>query len=291
MVDNITVWTDWDCIDMEGDFAKVGTLSLVPYISPITNEIERYVKDYNNLRFVLNGSRLSISNSLHKFYKRNNYTDFSFSEIKSAIKNIESLTGISASHFNIAKLEFGLNIIVGKVQNYYLTRFIDYKGKEFDKMKNKACQYGVKAQLTEYALKVYDKSEQVKRVDRVKVQENLMRIEIQYFRKRRVPLISTLADLTIKENYSGLLDEMLSILSKVNFSDEADFRDVRSRDREMYFAGQVCRFWEIEKEVNKETYKKKKRRYREIQKKVKKENLLDEFRPIIVDKFNYLIDN
>src|SRR5688572_20689289 len=61
--------------------------------------IKKYIGDYKELRFELENENLSVSNSLHKFYKGNNYTDFSFTEIKAAISELCNFLQMEAKDF------------------------------------------------------------------------------------------------------------------------------------------------------------------------------------------------
>lgn len=293
MFDNVSFVTDIDNISIDKDEQGnliVGKVTLVPIPCPRTGEIIKYQGIFKNLRFTLKAGKLNIENSLHKFYKGNNYSDYSFSELMKTVNQIEKFTTIKAKELNIKKLEFALNIITDKPAYQYLPMFSDFKHKEYDKMKSNAFWYGIKYVFTEYTLKIYDKSEMVKRTESINLNQNILRFEIQYTRNRRLPSINTLADLINKEKIECLFEELINQVEKLNCIGDEDFSDISSRDREMYFAGQNGRFWDIEKELNRNTVKDKRKRYRAIQHKISKRNMIEEFAEKLKYKYKQLIE-
>lgn len=296
MIDNIKNIADVSnvpkYIDNDGNFI-IGKLTLFPIIDPKTGDVVKYQLILQNILFTYYHREeiLTFSNSLQKLQKGNNYSDFSFLELQEAIKKIEKLTGINAKYFEVKKLEFALNIETDEKPHQYLPMFSDYRGKEFDKMKSNAFWYGNKYILTEYALKIYDKSEMIKRSEGISLDLNILRFETAYSRARKVPSIQTLADLKDKRKIKLLFIELINQVEKLNCIGNEDFSNVPSRDREMYFAGQNSRFWIAEKQLNKNTAKDKKKRYRDIQQKVAKKNLIDEFTEKLKQKFDQLIQS
>lgn len=279
------------CFSSDGNIT-IGKTTLVPILCPKARTTTKHQALVKNLLFTLKGDVLIISNSLHKFHKGNNYSDFSFLDLQVMIREIENLTGINAEYFEIRKLEFALNIETINKPYLYLPMFSDYKGKEFDKMKTKTgFWYGNKYKLSEYALKVYDKSEMIKRNEGIKLELNLLRFETEYSRVRKIPNIKTLADLKNKDNLQIIFNELINQVERLNCIGNEDFSNVSSRDREMYFAGQASRFWIAENMLNKETAKDKKKRYKAIQQKVSKKNLIEEFTKKLKQKFSQLIQS
>lgn len=293
MFDNSSFVTDISNISIDKDGQGnliVGKISLIPILCPRTREVTKYQTIFKNLRFTIKANSFIIDNSLHKFYKGNNYSDYSFFELVETVDQIERLTNIKAEDLNVKKLEFALNIITDKPAYKYLSMFSDFKIKEYDKMKSKAFWYGIKYVFTEYTLKIYDKSEMVKRTESINIYQNILRFEIQYIRNRRLTSINTLADLINKEKINSLFQELIEQVERLNCIGNENFSEVSSRDREIYFAGQNERFWITEKDLNRNTAKDKRKRYRIIQQKISKRNMIEEFAEKLKHKYNKLIE-
>ena len=292
-VDNITCVADVTGVRKsltEENYLRIGKLTLIPIPCPKTGEIIKHQTIIKNLLFTFKENHLIVSNSLHKFFKGNNYSNFSYSELIKSIEKVEGLTGICSRQFEIKKMEFAVNITTEKPPHQYFPMFSDFKGREFDKMRSKAFWYGVKYHFTEYALKVYDKSEMVKRTERIAMNQNLLRFEIEYKKSRIIPHVKTLSDLKNREKIKGLFDELVKQVEQLNCEGSEDFSNINSRNREMYFAGQNSRFWKVEKGLNVNTAKSKKRKFREIQKRISPKNLISEFTDELEVTFNWLIN-
>lgn len=274
--------------DREG-FLYLGKLKLAPVIDKRYYHISKYQTIVENLLITINDSEISVSNSLHKLIKGNNYSDFTFLELLNAIEIIEDITGISSNEFRLKKLEFAINIETSKPAYEYLETFSDFKGKEYDKMRWGGFWYGIKYFFTEYALKVYDKTEFAKRKDKEIADKNILRFEIQYNRQRKIPIVNTLSDLKKIENLKALFQQFIETVGKINALGSEDFSKISNRERELYFAGGNSRFWKVEKETNRNTAKDKRRKFRIIQQQIIPKNLMGGFENDLTEKFDLLI--
>lgn len=293
MLDNIKIVAPLNEIGklrQDGDgFTYLGKLKLAPVIDKRYYNISKHQTIFENLLITIDDSEISISNSLHKLVKGNNYSDFTFSELLKAIELIEDITGIAAKEFTLKKLEFALNIETSKPAYKYLEMFSDFKGKEFDKMRWGAFWYGIKYFFTEYALKVYDKTEFAKRKDGETTGKNILRFEIQYNRQRKIPIVKTLSDLKNSENLKALFKQYIETVDKLNAIGNEDFSKISNRERELYFAGGNSRFWMVEREANRHTAKDKRKHFRKIQQEIIPKDLITGFVTDLTDKFNLLL--
>lgn len=224
-----------------------------------------FESEYKDLRVVLYYDKIELSNSLHKFYKGNNYTDFTHSELVSAIAEICIKFEIEAKCWEIKKMEFGFNIKTPQPANEYLDLFLEYKGKEFEKMKHKQNNYGRKCFMSEYALKVYDKSYQCKVVDSIAISSKLLRVEFFYNQKRKLPKqIKSLADLLDREKIKGLYKDLSEAFAKVIYNDEVDFSDSNDEERMLFFASIHPNYIKVEEGINKSKTTAMKKRIRQL---------------------------
>lgn len=277
--------------EMEYNFIKVGDLKLIEQRNSMNFDYVKYVRKYKNLNFTVIGSELTISNSIHKFINGDNYSDFTYSNLIQFVFEIEELTKIPSDKLFIKKLDFSLNIEVEKKPYQYLPLFETYKNKEFDKMKSQSFWYGIKYIFNEFNVKIYDKNAETKRQNLINLPKNILRMEIEYKRKRIVPKVGTLKELLIKDNIIFIYKDFIKRMSKIELKNDikvANFKN--SRDREIFFAGKNPYFWQMEKALNINTYKDKKKRYNSIKKEVEQNNLMNEFIEQLELKFQQLIN-
>lgn len=214
--------------------------------------IKGFESEYKGLRVILYYDKIQISNSLHKFYKGNNYSDFTHSELTNAIQGICQMFEIEAEYWEIKKLEFGFNIFTLKPAKEYIALFLKYKEREFEKMKHKQIDYGRKCFLSEYALKIYDKSLQCKVMNSVKISDKILRVEFCYNQRRKLPKqIKTLADLMDKDKFKELYKDLNEAFTKVIYNDEVDFTNSTNEERILFYASLNPDFIKVEEQINK----------------------------------------
>ncbi|MEJ8590335.1 hypothetical protein JSO54_03685 [Riemerella anatipestifer] len=214
--------------------------------------LKGFESEYKGLRVILYYNKIQISNSLHKFYKGNNYSDFTHSELTNAIQEICQIFEIKAKCWEIKKLEFGFNILTLKPAKEYIALFLEYKERKFEKMKHKQTDYGRKCFLYEYALKVYDKSLQCKAMDSMRISDKTLRVEFCYNQKRKLPkLIETLADLMDKDKFKELFRDLNEAFAKVIYNDEVDFTNSTNEERILFYASLNPDFIKVEEQINK----------------------------------------
>ena len=295
MLDNLKIvasFSDFNLLQKDNSgFIYLGKLILVPVIDKRYYHITKYQTVIENLLFTITENEIIITNSLHKFIKGNNYSDLTFSELLNAIELIEEITGINAKEFIIKKLEFAINVITPNPAHQYLERFSNFKGREYDKMRIGAFWYGIKYFFTEYCLKIYDKSELIKRKDKENINKNILRFEIQYNRSRKIPIVSNLSELKDPAILKEMFKEFIETIKSIKCNGEEDFSLITPRERELYFAGEVSRFWNVEKALNRNTAKGKIAKYRKIQNKIVPKDLMAGFVNSITEKFNQLIED
>jgi hypothetical protein len=131
--------------------------------------------------------KLTIDGSLHKYFKGNNYDDFTFSEIQKALDKLNADIGIPLEEAQLLKLEVGVNIQVIHYCKRYWDILIDYKGKnkllEMTPLTGTSKIAGKKLTLTVCTQKYYDKKWDARKKDKIStkaskvIPDNLLRIE------------------------------------------------------------------------------------------------------------------
>ncbi len=215
-------------------------------------KLRGFESDYKGFRVFLCYDRIELSNSIHKFYKGNNYTDFTLSELMDAINTICVKFGIEANRWEIKKLEFGFNILTLKKADHYLDLIYQYKNREFEKMKAKHITYGKKCFMSEYAIKIYDKHLQTKIAYNIIIPENTLRVEFCYNQKRKLPKqIKFLSDLQDKEKFKELYNDLNEAISKIIFNDEVNVSNSTKEERVLFFASFNSKLLKVEERINK----------------------------------------
>lgn len=151
-------------------------------------EVIHYSAQLDNLFVKLIGAKLLVMNSWHKFYKGNNYSEFSWLEMQDCMKVLEDYFGEEFWDSRISKLTVGLNIVcdAGK----FVERLISYKGNPMEPMRprNSRAIYGKRFASTYYNVKVYDKQFEVLKDSRIHI-PNTLRVEkemnMNYFQGRK----------------------------------------------------------------------------------------------------------
>lgn len=273
------------------DIICFGQLQFVAVRRPVEPfEISHYATEYKNLYLQIRNEKLYVSNSLHKLYKDNNYSDFSYSEIVESIDIIEEITGVTATKFTVSKLEFGVNIQLETNVNSLLNCVKTYKKRyAFKDMDRGSKTYGKNCELTEYKMKLYNKTFQVKAVDKISIPDNILRIEIVYHKNRIIPNIKTLEDLRNPQKLIGLVERTKKYFRDITIEGEKDFSNVKKEDRAYYFAGLNYEYWSVEKTMNKDKGKSKKKTFDRLCSEVTKVSYKAELLKSMEQKFNQLL--
>ena len=267
-----------------------------PFIWKGINFIPKYSKElfvigyagvYNGLRVtLLPCKKIRIENSLHKFYKHNNYSDFSSSEICKAVNIVCSKFSIAAEFWEIKKLELGFNIQTPQAASSYIPLFHSYKGVFFNKVMYGNKLHEMKCFLTEYAIKVYDKTEQLKRQEKLNIEKDILRIEICYNKKRKLPKeIETLADLKNSNKIKLLYEDFESMIKKIVFYEGYNLTGASFEDRCLLLASLNSDFWKVNKDLNKRKTKAYKEKLKVLREKYFKKELKQFLLKLLKDKY------
>jgi len=153
-----------------------------------------------------------LTNSIHKFYLHYNYDDFYLSDAKDAFRELSDILGIDVFTGTIKQIEYGCNIPVEN-KKLLLNSLVSYKCKDYAPMLDKGKRYGSKCTFIQHALKLYDKSFQVKKQDGITIDPALCRWEaavnyMQHLHKRGIA-IHTVADLVDYEKAQYLVNDLI----------------------------------------------------------------------------------
>ena len=196
MIDNITISIDAKMpvgVFVGNNAVEFNEKLFIPKFS-IFGDVTEYSTKYKKLyiKFKPASNKLIIVNSLHKFCHGNNYSDFTLTELHDVVEELSD--GLSHDIFGgeIKKIECGCNIHVPDATAAY-QQLKSYHGKSYQPEWHNGKPYGATCRSTNYVIKAYDKTIQVKAVDKVKIPDNLFRFEVKTtcmdaLHKRKMPI-------------------------------------------------------------------------------------------------------
>lgn len=181
-------------------------------------EIVAYYSHLNNLKLWLRGFEFTIINSLQKFYCNNNYSPFTYSQAKEAIYYLTAHFNFDLSTAIVKKIAVG-TVIDAFPEDTFKT-WEQYKSVNPSQMKNKTKVYGLNFKATNYNIKGYDKTYQVKAENGIELLKSVIRFECEAYanyynkRKSKIPVFK-LMDLADNSIFSQLALDLLEIYSNI----------------------------------------------------------------------------
>ena len=264
---------------------------------PIQNKkafVIGYKTELQNMHLKLYGSELQIENSLQKFFMGNNYQDFTFSQVLTALDTLNNNLPIDLYKSTLLRIDVGL--VINHDTEQETKRWLDYKSTLALPMIRKNVIYGSEFRKREYRFKAYDKTFEADKNSGVKLNEQLMRVELQgnhrYFNNRKNPIgIYTVQDLIDHMKYQLLADELLSFYKGINKKTNHDFSNWSTKETRLYGYLNYVDTAKAMKRNHKDSHKKDRSQYLKLlakHKDLKQENIvLEKLRA----KANYSIKN
>lgn len=186
MIDNLKLFA-LDKHKVDSHIINSEVVELQSYFNYATGELKEYPKKGKDLNLEINICEKSttIKGSLHKYHNEKakkgnqNFDDFYFSQIEKQIRGLIKKYKIENST-SITNLEFGFNLAVEKDPQIILDSNILMNNL---KAPNKNLKFSGKGdlkefQMTDYSIKIYNKSKQFK------LESNILRVELKIIQKR-----------------------------------------------------------------------------------------------------------
>ena len=191
MIDNVKLFV-LDKHGFENHIVKGKVIDLSTKFNQMTGEVEEYPKRGKdcNLNVGITLKTASILGSIHKYHNirmdkgNQNYDNFYYSQIETEIRGLIKKYSIK-NDTRITNLEFGFNLAVDKDPQVILDNNILMNN---FKAPNKNLKFLGKGdykefQMTDYSIKVYNKSKQYK------LKSNVLRVELKITKKRFLELL------------------------------------------------------------------------------------------------------
>jgi len=223
-----------------------------------------YKSNYKNLNLRLIGNQLLVTNSLHKLYRGNNSEPFTYNQVCKAIFLLDSLLPINVYTAKVLKLSVGvvINVDPQKVFNEWLY----YLGKPYSPMKNKNKTYGAKFFLTDYYIKGYDKTYEVRNHNQMQLKGNYFRFEMEgktkiFNNKTNNVGIYTVNDLLNYDKYKKLGEILLNKYIQIEKEPKLDLSQLTIKQKRLVASIRNYEIKESIRKQHKDTYKKDRKEY------------------------------
>lgn len=237
MIDFIKLFA-LDKLKVDDHIINNEVVELKSYFDYSTGEINCYPKKGKDLNLDINICKESttIKGSLHKYHNEKakkgnqNFDDFYFSQIDEQIRGLIKKYKIENST-SITNLEFGFNLAVEKDPQIILDSNILMNNL---KAPNKNLKFSGKGdlkefQITDYSIKIYNKSKQFK------LESNILRVELKIIQKRFLQKLAIfkLEDLLNKDSFFWLFETLRDKIEGLVIVDEFQDKMMLETDKNM----------------------------------------------------------
>ena len=228
------------------------------------NKVKGYSAKLENLSLKMYGSELYVENSLQKFYMGNNYQDFTFTQVLDAFNTLNIKLPINI--YNSILIRADVGVVVNHNTEKECSRWLDYKGKLPIPMIRRNTIYGSQFRQTNSKFKAYNKAFETKHTANIKLQEQLMRVELQgnnrYYNKRTNPLgVYTVQDLINPVKFQKLGKILLNFYDTIKKKPNLDFSNWTTKELRLYAYMTNPDTAKAMKQHHKETFKKERNQY------------------------------
>ena len=244
-------------------------LKWIPIFNKKTNQVKAYETNVSNLKLELKGNTISCNNSLQKWYMGNNYELFTYSAVVKALSKLDSVLPFNVYKANIHYLAVGT--VIEEEAKPILDPWLSLNGKQPIPMLGANKQYGKKFYLTDYNVKGYDKTFEVKTHDRNTIGKSIFRFELEIYtrnlNKRKNSIgIYTVKDLIDKAKYQMLADELMSKYEKIEKQQSIPLSQLNNKEKEalaLFQNQEILRQYKID---HSETFSNRRKVYNRIKK-------------------------
>lgn len=253
-----------------------------------------YKSSFKNLNMRLVGRKLIITNSLHKLYHGNNFDSFTYNQVCKAIILLDNQLPINVYNAKILKLSVG--IVIKEKPQLIFNEWLYYLGKSFIPMMNYNKTYGAKFYLTDYSIKGYDKTYEVKNHNQLQLDDSYFRFEIEgktkiFNNKTNNIGIHTVNDLIDHNKFKKLGILLQKKYVQIEKQAKLDLSKLTIKEKRLIASITNSEIKESIRKQHPDTYKKDRKKYNQIIKNCDNSEFQNQVINKLSDQINYSINN
>ncbi len=254
-----------------------------------------YKSHFKNMHLRIIGDKLIVKNSLHKSYFGNNYEPFTYSQMVKSIILLDNALPINIYTSKIIKLSPG--VVINENPQKVLNEWKYFLGKEYLPMKNKNQIYGAKYYLTDYQIKGYDKTFEVKKHNQVDLKKSYFRFEVDNCKpkilnnKTNNMGIYTVNDLLDRGKFKKLGQMVLDKYIQIEKLPRLDLSTLSIKGKRLYASLINYEVKESIKKQHPETYKKDRKEYTKMMNNLNNSEFQNQVINKLKNQINYSINN
>ncbi|WP_372745284.1 hypothetical protein [Lutibacter sp.] len=218
----------------------------------------------------------------------NNYQPFTYSQVVEAFEILNQILPFNVYDALVTRIAIGLSFEENAKKIYNEWNY--YLGKPPMQMQDKNKIYGAKFHLTDYYIKGYDKTYQVKSKDRINLNKPYFRYEIEgktkFFNSKTNKInINTVADLVNEGKYIKLCNMLVDRYNMIEKTAKIDYSECTFKEKKLIaYMGNP----NIKQSVNNQHFESFKKDRTTINKLIK-DKCDNKYQNIILDKINQQI--
>lgn len=300
MIDYISIKVP---IDTVKPYLENPLMSWIAEVSTDTGEVCKHKANYKNLYFRMfdtDSPYIEVKNSVHTFWHDANHTDFTIKDLSNTLQFFKERLGIDPEKSTLHGFEFGVNVEADRLPPEIFTHYLSHKNEPFKPMLKKHITGNKKAtgaicEHSQVEIKVYDKGTQYN-LDRYLMRFEIKITKMQILERSEISIIH-LSDLlkidVLKDLESVLISYYDDSMKRENY-DPDSLKNLKGSDFDLWKLGQNIDYWnELKskcKGTGNKTFSRKKKRFLELNKIVKTDDLHAKIRAKIVSKWQHLTD-
>lgn len=280
MIDNLKIYVNNKDRFEHGLRESQITKLTAPY-DQLTGEMHDYPLRgrYKNLQISITEKQAYIKGSIHSFFnsqildkKAENFDDFSYCDVETALDYLCHHLGVIKQETKVTNLEFGFNLVINKNPKEVIEKQIlmmDYASPNRNQKFRGRGAYK-EFERSDYSLKIYDKSLQYK----IKGM-NILRVELKitkarYLQKLGIYNVSDINRVSIE----NLFPKILALVEKLTIVDTQEPSEIlEEHERVLFMNGLNPNYWSSQK--NKLSRKEFNRLKKDFEGLLKKANVLN----------------
>ncbi len=259
-----------------------------------SNTPRYYSSRLKNLYLRLIDNQLYVTNSLHKSYRGNNYEPFSHQQVYNSIILLNNLLPIDVYNAKVLKLSVG--VVINANPQKVFGEWLYYLNKPYIPMRDRNKMYGAKFYLTDYSIKGYDKTFEVKNHNQIKLEGNYFRFEIEgktkiFNSKTNNVGIYTVNDLLNHKKYTRLGEILLEKYIQIEKQPKLDFTLLTIKQKRLVASIRNPEIKESIKKQHPDSYKKDRKEYNKLMKSLDDSTFQKDIIDKLKQQINYSINN